>query len=239
MLTALRAEMTNLLVADPWFANISVIQFQPGELDFIIDEALGKVDTVVVVGITDCEVKPIFQNLKSQTAYHMVFSRIKLFARIWRRPITDDTNPDSMETAAAIGAIWHQYVPVGASSPVVTEKIVMGADQTDTQRKGWLTWDVIASTIDGVNYAVPTIETPVIVDSTGTVTITCGTIGAAIFYSTDGTQPAPRKADPDHPGESIAGNLYTTPFSITGGTTVRAKAWLAGYLASAETTYNG
>ena len=45
--------------------------------------------------------------------------------------------------------------------------------------------------------------------------------GAAIFYTLDGSFPAPRH-----------GALYTAPFSVTPGLTAQATAWLAGYLSS-------
>lgn len=65
---------------------------------------------------------------------------------------------------------------------------------------------------------MPVIEKPVIdVSNPAAITITSATPGAAIFYTIDGTRPRPGKT------------LYTAPFAA-GGVTIKARAYLAGYL---------
>lgn len=73
------------------------------------------------------------------------------------------------------------------------------------------------------NVVVPTVATPSIsgssyFDSSTTVTITCGTNGATIYYTTDGTIPSVTK-----------GTEYTAPFTISSTTTVKAKAFKTNY----------
>lgn len=68
---------------------------------------------------------------------------------------------------------------------------------------------------------LPRVATPTGSDASGaTVTLSCATPGAAIFYTTDGSNPIPRTA-----------TLYTAPFLITNAR-VKARAYLAGYLRS-------
>ena len=69
---------------------------------------------------------------------------------------------------------------------------------------------------------LPMVEPPVIVNDAGTVTITCATAGAPIFYTVDRSHPNPRN-----------GILYTAPFSAS-GVTVKARAWLPGYQTSTQ-----
>ncbi|MCX6896327.1 MAG: chitobiase/beta-hexosaminidase C-terminal domain-containing protein [Verrucomicrobia bacterium] len=56
------------------------------------------------------------------------------------------------------------------------------------------------------------------------VTLACATPGAAIFYTANGGKPNPAKT------------LYTAPFTPAANTTVKARAWLAGKLASEIST---
>lgn len=65
-----------------------------------------------------------------------------------------------------------------------------------------------------------TVEVPVITQDPVTleVTITCGTPGAAIFYTVDGSRPRPGKT------------LYTAPFTPAAGVLLAARAVLAGCL---------
>jgi outer membrane protein assembly factor BamB len=74
--------------------------------------------------------------------------------------------------------------------------------------------------------ASPTVSTPVIHPNGGSVTrrqsvqITCATSGAAIYYTVNGTDP------------TTSSTKYTSYFTISGPTTVKAKAFEAGYIAS-------
>ena len=74
--------------------------------------------------------------------------------------------------------------------------------------------------------APDTVAAPVITPATAsyyepqTVTITCATEGAVIRYTTDGTVPT----------ESAA--VYSAPFTVNATTTITAKAWKAGWIAS-------
>jgi hypothetical protein len=86
-------------------------------------------------------------------------------------------------------------------------------------------------TAGGLYVAGSTVATPVAAPSSGavpqTVTLTCATPGAAIFYTTDGKQPSPLGA---------SSTLYTAPIGIASAATLKARAWLAGYTASSTLT---
>ena len=60
---------------------------------------------------------------------------------------------------------------------------------------------------------------PGIFDNPFMLTLSCSTVGATIYYTTDGTEP-----------NDITGNIFTMPFEINAtSTTVKAKAYLEGY----------
>lgn len=70
--------------------------------------------------------------------------------------------------------------------------------------------------------AISQVATPSVSIGASLVTLACATGGAAIFYTTDGSTPSPTN-----------GTLYTAPYAKgISGTVHKAKAFLAGYLAS-------
>ncbi|MBP5527101.1 MAG: chitobiase/beta-hexosaminidase C-terminal domain-containing protein [Bacteroidales bacterium] len=76
------------------------------------------------------------------------------------------------------------------------------------------------------SYALPRCATPVITVSAGTVTITCATGGASIYYTNDDTE-----------ATLSATNYNNTPFSIGTAPVIRAIAAKAGYAKSEESFY--
>ena len=91
----------------------------------------------------------------------------------------------------------------------------------------WQTSDV--TTLD-VTITAPTVATPVFTPVAGTyadsvtVSLSCETAGAAIRYTTDGTEPTSASA------------LYSAPMTLTTTTTVKAKAFKADWFDSETAT---
>jgi hypothetical protein len=79
---------------------------------------------------------------------------------------------------------------------------------------------------------VATCQSVSIADSSGTITLTCGTSGATIYYTTDGSYPGSGNAE---------ATAYTTAFEVDAGTVIRAAAEKTGlnpskYIAQAIAT---
>ncbi len=64
-------------------------------------------------------------------------------------------------------------------------------------------------------------------DAPFSLSITCATAGASIYYTTNGSAPAPTN-----------GFLHTAPISITGNSFIRAAAYLAGWVPSGVDTHS-
>ncbi len=84
-----------------------------------------------------------------------------------------------------------------------------------------LSYDCRFKTSGGLSTVLPQLDAPTITRNGAAYTLTCGTSGAAIFYTLDGSNPSPRN-----------GTFYSAPFTPATGLTLNARAWLAGYLAS-------
>lgn len=63
----------------------------------------------------------------------------------------------------------------------------------------------------------PTIDA----DAAGVVTLSGAAAGAAVYFTTDGSEPMP----PANTGEASSATLYTVPFQAFNGGTVKALAW--------------
>ena len=91
----------------------------------------------------------------------------------------------------------------------------------DRQNDGWYTSGSGTALIAGPVFT-PTSPTPTeFPTSQQTVTLECATTGATIYYTTDGSDP------------TTSSTVYTAPFTVTGGTTVKARAYMTGLPESA------
>jgi len=90
-------------------------------------------------------------------------------------------------------------------------------------------YEIQLRTQAGASYAVPQLDMPRIssvgTTSPQTVTLSSDQAGAAIYYTLDGSQPAPRGST------SI---LYINPFVVAAPSLLRTRVWLAGFVASGE-----
>ena len=90
-------------------------------------------------------------------------------------------------------------------------------------------YEIYVRTQAGASYAVPQLDAPGITATGTSVPQTIGLSsdqpGAAIYFTLDGSQPAPR---------GPTAMLYSAPFVVSEPCLLRARAWLAGYTASDE-----
>jgi hypothetical protein len=215
-----RQEIKDQLEAIPFFDVVNIVTEDAKDIDAEISKALGTLTEkggkmgVVVILLT------ARAKMDGRGEFGPVFSEIVHLLRVLEDPMVNrdvnGTGKVSTEVAEQICAALNGFKPVTANGPLIAHDDLKPAD--DPNYPGH---DVAFVTSGSLDIELPQIDTPEIEDTAGTISMSCGTDGAAIFYTTDGKKPAPR-----------TGTLYLAPFEPGPGVTVKARAWLAGFLAS-------
>jgi hypothetical protein len=225
ILTQLQQQCADRLASDPFFAHVRVLTERISDIESEIERALGPLNEaggksgVVVILLTPTA------NVNFGNVFGPFFDEIRVVTRVIENvTVNQDANSGTNLSAAAVAekicAFLHHFQPDSAAGPLVAQRpsIALGNDPQH------LSYDCVFQTSGGLTEVLPQVETPLVAVNSGVVTMSCATTGAAIFYTLDGRNPAPR-----------IGTLYTSPFSPGPGLAIKARAWLAGYLAS-ETT---
>lgn len=232
VLRSIQVSAAQRLAAMPEFAEIDVISEDVKDLQLAVDTALGKVGLCVVVvtaaaraSYTDTTA-PYFQAIR-------VLVQVLECVPVNRRP-ENPSYQTGQQVAELCSAYLHGWAPDGYPEVFTSEDVLLGRLPPEAADRGLVAWDVPVKTQGGFYVTIPQVAPCVIDVAQQPVTIVCATAGAAIWYTTDGSYPAPRSA---------TATLYTAPFNTGVGVTVRAQAYLAGYLASgvasAVTTTSG
>ncbi len=219
ILYALQQEIADCLLADSFFASVPVLVEQPRDMGFELQAAIAAAGTWGVVMVPQAQVS-------SPNAPGPIFDPVE-FAIRFRENAPVSAGPGALDAAETALALLHLYRP-----PSVNEVLVAAPEALRrVTEPDVVTYEVRVRTQVAASYAIPQVATPALsVAGSGfplMVTLSCATAGAAMFYTLDGSAPVPRGA---------TAVLYTGPFSVTTAVTLRARGWLAGYLASAETT---
>jgi Chitobiase/beta-hexosaminidase C-terminal domain len=222
ILSQLQQQCADRLQSDPLFAHVPVLTERIKDIESEISRALGPLnDQNGKTGLVAILLTPT-ASVNFENVFGPFFDDIKIVVRIIENvPINQDantgTNIPAAEAAEKVCALLHHFQPDNANGPVTAQKpgITLGNDPNH------LSYDCRFKTSGGLTAVLPQAAAPVITDTGGSVSIACATTGAAIFYTLDGKNPAPRN-----------GTLYTAPFSPGNGVVLKTRAWLAGYLTS-------
>jgi hypothetical protein len=221
IIETLQQECADRLAALPYFAHIPVLVETLKDLQSEYQRALGplqvtggKSGAVVTLGTPTA-------NVNWTELGGPFFDDIPLTVEVREnRAVNQDPAMGTLQSALAIceqvAAALTQFFPLSATGPVVPRHptIVRVPDDDSVVQ-----YHVQFTTMGGLSAVLPAAATPTSAVGGGQTTLSCATPGAAIFYTQDGTNPNPRGSV-----------LYTAPFTPTGP--LKARAWLAGYLAS-------
>lgn len=225
-LKQLRQEWADYLEALPYFDDITILQEDKGDIKNEFDRAIGVTKTkgakcgLVIVLMT------VSANFAETGEFGPLMDPVLLMAAVFEDPTinrgaagTGKTYEEVVEQIA--GYTNGVFRPLSGNGFFVSTKDGIQTFADPNYAAKTCSFSCSAS----LNIALQQNATPVIAFVGGNVSISCATPGAAIFYTVDG-----RKPNPFH-------TLYTGQFAKpAAGTTIKARAWLSGRLASEIST---
>jgi len=217
ILTSIQQEVADCLLADPFFASIPILVEQPRDLSFELQASVAAAGTWGVVLVPQALVN-------APTAPGPYFDPVEIAVR-FRENVPVSEGPHALEVAETALALLHLFRPTTFNEVLIAAPTALKA----VKEPDVVAYDIYIRTQAGASYAIPQLDAPSI-SSTGsvspvTVAISSDQAGAAVFYTLDGSQPAPR---------GPTSFLYTSPFVVGAPSLLRTRAWLAGFVASAE-----
>ena len=217
ILTSIQQEVADCLLADPFFAAIPILVEQPRDLSYELQMSVAAAGTYGVVLVPQALVS-------APTAPGPFFDPVEIAVR-FRENIPVASGPHALEVAETALALLHLFRPTTINEVIIAAPTALIA----VKEPNVVAYEIAVRTQAGASYAIPQLDAPEITstgtDSSQTVTLSSDQPGAAIFYTLDGSQPAPR---------GPTSLLYTTPFVVSEPSLLRTRAWLAGFVASAE-----
>jgi hypothetical protein len=212
----MRDALKAMMEADPYFADIPVITERLQNIDAKVEQIVGKAGGICIVLVTTAFSTPL-PNLPGAN-----FDAIAFVARVFENVKTNPTGKEAQHVAIYTAALWSQLKPDTFTNPLKLDDpgVALGNDPR------FLSYDVNAVASGGTKIEIPRLE-DLTIDASNLAAIALANVraGSAIFYTLDRSQPAPRNP---------AATLFLDPFNAAPGTTVRARAWLPGYIPSAE-----
>ncbi len=226
-LTDLQEDLTARLQADAMVGTLPVLNERKADLLSAIKTGLG-IMTKVGGKIGACV---IVMPLTGQVEYPDLpqavmeeFVTVQVLEDPTFNNSTNGTKLAALTIARRVARVLHQYRPVGIASCLIAAKpTIVLADNPLAP----LAYDVRFKTQESDNEPWLKVAAPEFAPNGGdapqTVTITCSTPSAAIYYTLDGSHPW---------SGNMNATLYTAPVSVAEAGTLRAAAYLAGSIAS-------
>lgn len=216
-LLQLELEAKDRLDALPFFAtnNLTILVEPRKNIVAEVRTKIAKIKTLIapkIVGADD----------NHPNVHGTYFDDIRMAVGIFQNPTLKGDAPDAWEIAEEVHKGLKNWTPASLSNAFNAVK--PGIEQIADTTLNILTCNF--ATKGGFIGALPQTALPVITLLPGDdFQITCATAGAAIFFTQDGTTPSPRN-----------GELYTAPGAFGSPASMKARAFLAGYLDSKTAT---
>lgn len=212
----MRDALKAMMEADPYYADIAIITERLQNIDAKVESIVGKAGGICIVLVTPAFDTPL-PNLPGAN-----FDAILFVARVFENVKTNPTGKEAQHVALYTAAFWSQLKPDTFVNPLKLDSpcVTLGNDPR------FLSYDCNATTNGGTAIDIPRLA-PVTIDASNLAAVALAQArpGAAIFYTLDNSFPAPRNPN---------AHLYLATFNAAPGTAVRARAWLPGYIPSAE-----
>lgn len=208
----LEQEIADRILADPMFAAIEVHVDPEKNIVAAVMQKIAKLGRLVAPVVNGYSVLkpdisgPYFDDLNIEVG---VFHNAKIAKA--------GASPSAM--AERVAALLHLWKPDSLSTPLKCAREAI----TAVPDANLNIWSVKVSASGGLTYVLPALGVVTLHRAGNEVTLSHTTPGAAIFFTTNGNHPTPRSGTHFDNGDGI---------TITAPTTLKARAWLAGYLTS-------
>jgi hypothetical protein len=227
ILSQIRRECTDELSAIGDFARIPIIAEDRGDVTAQILRALawdggglGKCGAFVYF-LTEAA------NIRGLGEFGPVFGEIQISIIAAEHPELNrgpnGTGITALELAEKILASLNLFRPHSANGPLVArDPAILPSDFILDDNSALPAFAVQFELPGSLSITLQELAPVIIIEDldTGLISMSCATPGAAIYYTTDLSRP-----------NTTAASLYTAPISgLTGGTIIRARAFLAGHL---------
>jgi hypothetical protein len=212
---SIQQEVADCLLADPFFATIPVLVESPRDVSYELQASVAAAGTYGVVLVPQALVN-------APTAPGPMFDPVEIAVRFCEN-IPVASGPHALEVAETALALLHLFRPTTINEVIIAAPTALKA----VKEPNVVAYEIQVRTQAGASYTIPQLDAPEI-SSTGsppTVTLSSDQAGAAIYYTLDGSQPAPR---------GPTSLLYTEPFVVAAPSLLRTRVWLAGFVASVE-----
>ena len=212
LLEQIRQEVADRISSDPLFAAVEVEIDPEKNIVAEITAKIAKLKRLVAPVVNAASVlKP--------DVFGPYFDEISIDVGVFHNPKIAGSGPSPCAMAERIASLLHLWKPDSLSVPLKCSKDALSAVPDEKLN----IWSVKASASGGLTYVLPQLAAVVATRTVNEVVLSHATPGAAIFFTTDGNHPTPRNGAYFASGDGI---------EINTATTLKARAWLAGYLAS-------
>lgn len=214
-----QSDFAGRLAADPFFADIVVLEEQRGVTEADIEQSLstlnsqgGKMGALAIVLVPTLRAK----NPNVPTPEYDLTTTVQVIDQPLFNLGADGTGKTVSQLALRSRQLLHQFRPQPNSTYTFDGQDPIAVDPGKNSLG-------VRFTRQGADPLLPRVATPkfsaTAATAPATITITCATAGAAIWYTTNGSYPAPLNP---------AATLYDQPLALSAPTSLRAVALLAG-----------
>ncbi len=222
LILQLPVDVADMLLADPYFEDVPVLSLKRKER---LSELQNRINNISLGGAT------LLKRLRSSkpNVPGPYYDEILMTVGIIENRTVNSTGKAAEDVIEKVAQLLHGKTPQSLSSEMAVYD-VMEMPPKDASDKEKVLWVAFLRAEGGTAVTLPKIETPVIMNEAGLISLACDTPGAAIFWRADGKHPNPRVG--------AGSTLYAGQFAADAGAKIRVRAWLAGYLASEVASLN-
>lgn len=207
----LQSQVVAQLLAQPFFSDVPVLAVHEKEIESMIDQAIAEIGIVVLVAVISAKV----QNPNMSVPYYEATFLIQVSENVTVNTLSKNAIEicENLMLPASAGGLTGWSVPSFCEESYCAENAF---DLLPTPIDKNRIYECRFKTHLGITQApLATVNDPILTNVAGTLTISGTTPGAGTFYTTNGSYPNP-----------IGGTVYTVPFAVTPGQTVKARSWL-------------